>query len=150
MSRACKYILGVFFLAGAIAGKFAALAEEVAAERVIARPVMEYASAELRDPFRTYLIKEPRLIQQENKQGGTEAAKPELDLSKLKVQGIIWGGSIPQAIINNQVLTNGVLIEGAEILSIEKKGVTLSFNGLIYNLSAPGQSSVQTEKIPVK
>lgn len=147
MNRACNYILFVFFLIGAIDQKFIALAEETAADEVIVRPVVEYKSGKLRDPFRTYLIKEePKPASQEN----IDLPKPEFDFSKLKVQGIIWGVKTPQAIINDRVLTIGGLIEGAEILSIEKKGITLSFNGAIFDLSAPGQNSVQAKEIYIK
>ena len=132
----CKYILFVFLLIGAIDPKIIALAEETATEGIMVRPVVEYKSGKLRDPFRTYLIKEePKPAPQEN----TDLAKPQLDLSSLKVQGIIWGVKTPQAIINNQVLTIGDLIEGAEILSIDKKGITLSYNGAIFDLTAPGR-----------
>ena len=103
------------------------------------RPVVEYKSGKLRDPFKTYLIKEdPKPVLEEN----TDSAKPQLNLSKLKVQGIIWGVKTPQAIINNQVLTLGDLIEGAEILSIDKKGITLSYNGAIIDLTAPVRDPV--------
>lgn len=139
MSRACKYILFVFLLIAAIDQKFIASAEEITDDGLMVRPVVEYKSSKLRDPFRTYLIKEePKPVPQEN----VDLTKPQLDLNKLQVQGIIWGGNIPQAIINNNVLTIGNLIEGAEILSIEKKGITLSFNGAIFDLAAPGQKSV--------
>ncbi|MDP2927555.1 MAG: hypothetical protein Q8N80_01990 [Candidatus Omnitrophota bacterium] len=142
MSRACNYILFVFFLIGAIDQEFIASAEETTTDGIIVRPVVEYKSSKLRDPFRTYLIKEePRQLPQEN----IDLTKPGLDLGKLKVQGIIWGVATPQAIINNKVLTIGDLIEGAEILSIEKKGITLSFNGAIFDLTAPGRDSVQAE-----
>lgn len=144
ISRACSYIVFVFFLIGAIDQRITALAEEVVTDEIIARPVVEYKSSKLRDPFRTYLIKqEPRQAPQES----VNLTGPGLDLGRLKVQGIIWGGSTPQAIINNKVLTIGDLIEGAEILSIEKKGITLSFNGAIFDLTAPGQSSVQAKEI---
>lgn len=144
MTRECRYILFIFFLIAAIDHKFIAAAEETTADKIIARPVVEYASGELRDPFRTYLIKDaPKPLPQEN----ADLTKPELDLGKLQVQGIIWGVKIPQVIINNKVLTIGDLIEGAEVLSIEKKGIVLSFNGAIYDLAAPGQGSViQKEK----
>jgi hypothetical protein len=142
MNRACKYILFVFFLVTAINLKFIASAEEIAAEGIIARPVMEYRSDRLRDPFQRYLVKEePKELSQEN----VDLTKPELDIGKLNVQGIIWGGNLPQAIINNQVLTIGDLIEGAEILSIEKRGITLSFNGAVLDLAAPGQNSIQAK-----
>ncbi len=142
MSRVCKYILFVFFLITAIDLISMAVAEDAVAEGVIARPVMEYKSDKLRDPFKRYLVKEePRALPQEN----IDLTKPELDLSKLKVQGIIWGAKIPQAIINDKVLTIGDLIEGAEILSIDKKGITLSFNGAVLDLAAPGQNLVQAK-----
>ncbi|MCX5699033.1 MAG: hypothetical protein NTX01_05005 [Candidatus Omnitrophica bacterium] len=133
------YILFVFFLIAAIDQKFIASAEEAAADPIMARPIVKYESGRLRDPFRTYLIKEEsRQVSQEN----MDLAKPELDLGKLQVQGIIWGVPTPQVIINNKVYKIGDLIEGAEILSIEKKGIGLSFNGAILNLNAPGQDSV--------
>ncbi|MCX5669031.1 MAG: hypothetical protein NTX89_02790 [Candidatus Omnitrophica bacterium] len=166
-NRSGKLILFVFFLSAAIDLKFIALAEETTidgkitrieqkfitageantVEGIIARPVMEYESDKLRDPFERYLVKEvPKELPQEI----TDSAKPKLDLSKLKVQGIIWGVKTPQAIINAKVLTVGDLIEGAKILKIEKKGVTLGFNGEIFDLAVPGQSSVQAEEIQVK
>jgi hypothetical protein len=139
MSRTCKYILFVFFLITAIGQKFIVLAEEAATDLIIARPTVQYESSKMRDPFRSYLIEEvPKEVPAEN----AELAKPKLDLNKLQVQGVIWGVKAPQAIINNKVLKIGDLIEGAEILSIEKKGITLSFNGEISDLSAPGQVPV--------
>ena len=147
MSRACRYILFIFFLIGAIDQKFIASAEEAAADPIMARPIVKYESGKLRDPFRTYLIKEElKQVPQEN----LDLAKPEFDLSKLQVQGIIWGVLTPQVIINNKVCKIGDLIEGAEILSIEKKGIGLSFNGAVLDLNAPGQNSVQAEAINVK
>jgi hypothetical protein len=141
MIRICKYILIVLFLIGAINLKIMVSAEETATEGVIVRPVVEYKADKLRDPFRTYLKKEePKEVLQE-----ITLVKPKLDLGKLNVQGIIWGGKIPQAIINNKVLTIGNLIEGAEILSIEKKGITLSYNGAIFDLIAPAQGSGKKE-----
>jgi hypothetical protein len=143
-SRACKYILFGLFLIAAINHKFIALAEEAITDGVIARPVIEYKSGNLRDPFKTYLTKEaPKEISQVN----ADLAKPELDLGKLKVQGVIWGSQTPQAIINDRVLMIGDLIEGAQIMSIDKKGITLSFNGEAYDLTSPGQKAIQ---VPIK
>jgi hypothetical protein len=145
MSRICQYILLVFFLIVAISPKFMVLAEETRADGIIMRPVMEYKSGGLRDPFKTYIVKEePKAVTSEN----AELSKqPELDLDNLKVQGIIWGVKAPQAIINDKVLTIGDFIEGAEIIGIEKKGITLSFNGAIFDLTAPGQNSAEIMKI---
>jgi len=136
MSRAGKYILFVFFLIGAIEQKFIASAEEATTEEIFVRPAVEYKSDKLRDPFRAYLIEEEA---KEVPQEKINLIQPELDLSQLKVQGVIWGVKTPQAIINNTILTIGDLIEGAEILTIDKKGITLSYNGAIFDLAAPGR-----------
>ncbi|MFA5198612.1 MAG: hypothetical protein WC432_03600, partial [Candidatus Omnitrophota bacterium] len=93
------------------------------------------------DPFRTYLIKdEPEVKPQET----GLPVKPDFDISKLQLQGVVWGVKNPQAIINGKVVSVGDLIEGAEIVSIDKKGVTLSINGGIMDLSSPGQVSTKT------
>lgn len=157
ISRAGKYILFVFFLSATIDLRLVAWAEEtttVAAidptldasaekttsEEIIVRPIMKYKSGKLRDPFKTYFInEEPEIVPEES----TEEDQPEFDPGKFKVQGIVWGVKSPQAIINDKVLTMGDLIEGAKILRIEKKGITLSFYGKIFNLGVPEQNSVQ-------
>ena len=129
-----------FFLAG-ITGSNVLAAEEAVGSGAITRPVMEYKAAKLRDPFKNCLSEEkPEPVAVET----PVVEKPQLDLSKLTVQGIIWGVKIPQAIINGMILTIGDKIEGAEILSIEKKGITLSYGGGIFDLSSPGLSSSVT------
>ncbi len=143
MSRLCKYIIFVFFLAMVIDQKIIVSAEEVAAEMKIARPVVTYESNKLRDPFKSYLIKE--VIKDELPENG-EPDKPKLDLSKLKVQGIVWGVKTPQAIINNKILMIGDLIDGAEIVNIEKSGVTLSFAGAEFVLTVSRQDSVKADE----
>ena len=147
MSRTYSYILCISFLTGVFALKFMVWAEDTVTDGLIKRPTVEYKSAQLRDPFRTYFVKEePKPVVEEK----TEENRPEIDRSRLRVQGIIWGVKVPQAIINDKVLTIGDLIEGAEIVSIEKTGVTLSFNGAIFDLAAPGISSAKSAKEEVK
>ena len=137
MSRLSKIIFFAVFLSAAISHKFIVLAEDTTASGIIERPAVEYESSKQRDPFSTYLRKD------DLNSAALENAdlKPEFDLSILKVQGIIWGVNTPQAIINNEVLTVGNLIQGAKILSIEKKGITLSFKGRVYDLTIPGENS---------
>jgi len=144
ISRMFKYILFIFFLTG-INFVYTALAEENTAQGVIIRPQIKYKSSQLRDPFQSYLIKEEK-SKAGQEQGADNLVKPKLDLNLLEVQGIIWGGKIPQSIINNKVLAIGDSINGAEILSIDKSGITLNFAGEILNLSAPGQG-VASKKI---
>ncbi len=142
MNQAGKYILGILITFSVIQLRGLAQAVETVSEEVIVRPIVEYKSGKLRDPFKTYLVKEePRPLPQEE----LNLALPVLDLNQFQVQGMIWGVKIPQAIINNKVLTIGDSIEGAEILSIEKKGITLSYGGSIFDLGAPGSNLSNTK-----
>lgn len=147
ISRMFKYILFIFLLTG-INFVYTALAEENTAQGVIIRPQIKYKSSQLRDPFQSYLIKEDK-DQGVQAQDEGNLVKPTIDLNLLEVQGIIWGCKIPQAIINNKVLAIGDSINGAEILSIDKGGITLNFAGEILNLSAPGQG-VASKKLGIR
>lgn len=119
---------------------------------VILRPVIEYSSGDLRDPFSDLLQLAIEKEQKEKEgqyieapQENTDLQRPILSLKKFKVQGVIWGGKLPQAIINNKILGVGDSIDGAEIVSIEKKGITLNFAGRMANLATPGNAPVLEE-----
>ncbi len=126
---------------------FAASAEN--GETVISRPVIEYNSGDLRDPFNDLLQaaiekerkeKEAQSVQMSQEVVNVEEkVMPSLD--KFKVQGVIWGGKFPQAIINNKILGVGDSIEGVKIASIENNHVVLSFSGRLFSLPAPGISA---------
>lgn len=136
-----RHISFIFTLILAISFAGLVFAQDDAVNEIIDRPQIKYKSADLRDPF----ISEMAEKEEEKSltgQGEDELNKPTFDLNALNVQGIIWGGKIPQAIINNKVLSVGSLINEAEILSIDKTGITVSFAGEIFNLSAPGKNSV--------
>ncbi len=47
--------------------------------------------------------------------------------SKLKLNGLVWGGQKPQAIINGQIVSKGDFIEKARVESITQKGVQLLY-----------------------
>jgi hypothetical protein len=61
--------------------------------------------------------------------------KDEKIAPDLVVQGLIWGSSLPQAIINNKVVKVGDVIQGADIIDISKEGVLVLFAGTEYKLS---------------
>lgn len=147
INRVNKYIPFIFFLAGGINFAHIVLAQENIADGVIARPVVEYKSGKLRDPFQPVVTSEEKKVTPDKK---VDLKQPRFDFGKLKVQGIIWGGRIPQAIINDQVLTVGDTIEGAEILNIDKKGITLSSNGALNNLTVSGENPVFAETPVIK
>ena len=105
-----------------------ARAEEEQAPKVYARPQVEYKSIDLSDPFRYPEAERPK--QQEEK----ISARP---LPGMSIQGIIWGGNFPQAIVNNKVVKVGDTIEGARITDIQKDGITVLFDNQQYTIYAP-------------
>ena len=141
MSRMNKFILFMFFLCGLINFCPVVLAQGNKVEPAAKRPLLEYTSGGLRDPFQTYITQEKKVDTQA--QVITDLPKPETNFSGLKVQGIIWGTKMPQAIINDRVYIVGDKIEESEILSIDKKGVNLSSakEGVV-SLAAPGQDNI--------
>lgn len=52
----------------------------------------------------------------------------------LTLNGIVWNTDRPQAIINDQVLSQGDTIEGARIVSIRKSGINLVFENENFTL----------------
>lgn len=59
---------------------------------------------------------------------------PEINRADLKLQGIFWGISNPQAIINRKIVSVGDQVEDAEVEAITKESVTLSRNGQEFEL----------------
>ena len=117
---------------------------EVNNEGVVLRPVVEYSSGDLRDPFGN-LFELNKKKDEQNIQVSQEGVNPEvavLSAESFKVQGVIWGGKFPQAIINNKILKVGDLIDGVEVMEIDKTGISLSSAGGIINLPAPGNAPV--------
>jgi len=94
----------------------------------ILREKVEYSAAALKDPFESPIVENVVDLKK-------NAA--EVKLPVLKVQGLIWGGNFPQAIINNKVVRVDDEVDGAKIVSIEKDGLWVSFNDKQYNLSSP-------------
>lgn len=84
----------------------------------------------IRDPFLPlYPKKEP-----EKKISGVKtslARPPSASISKklpeFTVQGLVWGQTAPQAIINNKVVSIGDTIDDAKVIDISKEGVRLLY-----------------------
>jgi len=84
---------------------------------------IEYTSQSLRDPFLS-----PFEIEQQAEQA------LGVDFSHLRVQGMVWNSAIPQAIINERVLRQGDVIDGAEILDVQEEGVFILYEEKQYIL----------------
>ena len=111
--------------------------KQAPAQRII-RPNLEYKAEGFRDPFKEPIVQKPTAA---GIAAGPESAETPPPL--LNVQGLIWGGALPQAIINDKVVKIGDSIEGARITNIAKDGVTVLFEGRQYNLSSPAASIVK-------
>jgi hypothetical protein len=148
MKRAVIYLMFVFFIFISFAEAYALKLDFGAPQEIdegnlkeaglspsepevepIVRPVVEYKSQGLRNPF-----EQSALILQSSE--GEVGLKPEAGkLPQLTIQGVIWGSNIPQAIINNKVVKVGDILEGAEVTEINKEGVIILFAGVSYKLT---------------
>ena len=66
---------------------------------------------------------------------------PVAPLPSFAVQGLVWGGSMPQAVVDNQVVKVGDVIQDAEIVEISKDGIKLLYNKKIYKLAPPSSAA---------
>lgn len=95
------------------------------------RPTVEYkGTQETKDPFK-------RGYGERKKEEPAGGEGQEASFPALEVQGIIWGGYLTQAIINNKVVKVGDEIEGARIIDIAKDGVIVFFEYQNYALPSP-------------
>lgn len=102
-------------------------------------PVIQYTAQALRDPLVSLLPAEPP----QDATGGppssgtwTEdplSSPPSLPV--FTVQGTIWGGVRPQALIDRKVYEVGDTVEGARILAIDWNGVTVDVRGTTFHLT---------------
>ncbi len=116
------------------------------------RPKVEYITKSSKEPFQDYFSKQkPAAVKAESPVKGepgikgepaavvAQAAKPELP--SLTVQGVIWGGAVPCAIINNQVLKQGDSIAEVKIIKIKKESIEVLYKGGNYSLFPPASLS---------
>ena len=100
------------------------------------RPVqVNYTAFGARDPFVSLLPKGA------NPQEDTRRplpAPPRQAPPALRVQGILWGGLKPEAIINERIYRVHESIEGATIMSIDAHGVTIEHQGALVSYPVGG------------
>jgi len=90
------------------------------------REAAVYLAQELRDPMKSLLPEAPKPQQASVRQPGAPQPPPP---PALRVQGLLWGGKEPQAIINDAVYKVNDLVKGAKILEITRDGVTIEHLG---------------------
>lgn len=123
----------------------AAFSAEKAPAEQIARPNLKYKSEGLKDPFQNPLKEVATKPAKGPEASGAEVIKAAP--ASLTVQGLIWGGELPQAIVNGTVVKVGDTIGGARIISIDKNGVTVLFEEREYRFS-PSTIKAKSSKNP--
>lgn len=72
--------------------------------------------------------------------GSAEGELPQqlsIQLPSLTLQGVFWGITAPQAIINRRILSIGDELEGAKLVAVQKDAVTVSYQGQNFTLKLP-------------
>lgn len=105
--------------------------------QTIERSRVRYGAENLKDPFQQPSIDGDREGIPVTDDRVIPPDKLEVPLPPLLVQGIVWGGSFPQAIINNKVVKVGDVVEGVQVVSIDKSGVKVYFEGNQHTLQPP-------------
>jgi hypothetical protein len=105
-----------------------------------------YTAGELRDPLKS-LLPQPAAQQGQGEVSSVplEQAHPSSPSPPpaLRVQGLLWGVPEPRAIINDAVYGVDEMVEGAKILSIDRRGVTVDHLGrpVLYPPASTGQEA---------
>lgn len=93
-----------------------------------------FAASGFRNPFKSLLPE--KIIEKE----AVRVTRPEPEVAitapELTIQGIVWGGKFPEAIINGKVLKEGDILTGPEpitILEIRPKEVVILYKNKIFN-----------------
>jgi len=99
---------------------------------VPAAPTVQYTAGQTRDPFSSLLPQEvPAGIAAVARPG---QAAPVPEPPDLAVRGVIWGGLRPQALIDDGVYDVGDEVSGATILAIRRDGITVTVQGVAFEL----------------
>ena len=145
ITKTGKIILSLGFIGYVLfpASAFAATANtEInkleATEKVVpqvVRPVVRYTQSDKKDPFRGYRKK----LRTASDLGPVKEIQPPV----MTIQGLIWGTTTPQAIIDGKIVKIGDVVSDAHIVDITKQGVEIMFEGRRFNVPAPALKNVQ-------
>ena len=104
-----------------------------------------YTARNLRDPMQSQLPKPKTVTPVSTASAGDSAPALPPVPPPLTVQGLVWGGPTPQAIINGAVYGINDVIEGAKIVAIDRRGVTFEYAGVLLAY-APSLDPSKTER----
>ncbi len=98
-----------------------------------------------RNPFQPYVPPEEKLAVEEiyageSSESSSSDSEDEFDYSSLRVTGSVWGNDAPKAIINDQVMGIGSVVNEAKIINITREGILFEFKGKQYLMKREGVS----------
>jgi len=105
------------------------------------RPYVKYSAQGLKNPFQPPISENIAESEALVSKGASKA------LPALTVQGLLWAGVFPQAIINNTVVKVGDTIGEVTITEIDKEGVSVVFANREYRLRPPGLADKSTQPV---
>ena len=100
-----------------------------------------YTVQELRDPLTSLFPRPAPEPVPASPASPTPEVPPVPPPPTLSVQGIVWGGSTPQAIINDQLYGIHDVVKGAKIIAIDREGVTMDYHGTTLHYSPSSSKS---------
>jgi hypothetical protein len=97
-----------------------------------------YSASGLRDPLKSLL---PKPTPAELAGEAAPPVKEPPPPPAITIQGLVWGGSEPQAIIGGKLYRVNDTVDGAKILSIQRGGITIEHLGkpVAYSTAAAPQ-----------
>jgi len=104
-------------------------------KRVVDEEPPGYTAQDLRDPLQALLPSDEFVAVVPGEEEAPEAFVPSLEELNVHVQGLIWGGSKPRAIINDRVYEVGQSVDGVMIVAIDWQGVTIEHEGRAVKIS---------------
>jgi hypothetical protein len=137
-------------ISGAVPASYQAIqdlkdSEKQEPQMVIEVSPVEYTADNLRDPFEPGAFQEESDLGEQGFPNQTDRQAPAIT-----IQGIIWGGNLPQAIINDRVVKIGDTVEGVPIIDISKEGVTLFYNGQEQKITSPAVDMLKNQQTKPK
>ncbi len=93
------------------------------------QPAVEYTADGTRDPFVSLLPTVEARPMARSDRVVPSGSPPMVSAPSVNLEGVVWGGPRPQAVIDGEVYDLGDVVQGARITAIDRQGVTGELQG---------------------
>lgn len=110
-----------------------------------------YRAHGFRDPFKSYLPKPrpPVAASPGVERAPDMRAAPVSPPPDLHLEGVLWGGPEPKAIIDQEVYGLGDVVQGATITAIGPEGVRVEAQGRMLNITVRAETDIDQSVAPI-